>query len=175
MTKCLIKDSTDVLFPAYWEIYNSSFPLNEKRSLEDQLRIFSHPDYVLETWIEGEILTGFIGWWMCDDLRYVEHYAIHPDFRSHGYGSCFLSEWMNESPLPVLLEIEPVVDDVTRRRQSFYHRLGFQDSLIPHQQPPYHKGTPPVPLRLMTYPRQISEPAYQKFRQKQQTDIISYS
>jgi GNAT superfamily N-acetyltransferase len=140
--------------------------------LDEQIRIFSNPDYFLEVWAEKEALTGFIGWWNCGDLRYAEHYAIHPNCRSAGYGSRFLSEWMAESEIPVLLEIEPVVDGITQRRQNFYTRLGFKDNGIVHYQPPYHKETGAVKLWLMSYPQTVSKEDYEKFQLKQKIEIM---
>ncbi len=114
-----------------------------------------------------------IGWWNCDGLRFVEHYAINPAFRSSGYGSVLLSEWMNDEDIPVILEIEPVVDDLTQRRKNFYLRLGFKENDIKHFQPPYHKDTKAVELWIMSYPEKISMEVYRKFYQKQCNQITS--
>ncbi|MDR1103479.1 MAG: GNAT family N-acetyltransferase [Tannerella sp.] len=172
MRKTVIQSEDDPLFPVFCEICESSFPLSERRSPEDQRRLFSIDAYALEAWVEGDLPAGFLGWWDCGDLRYVEHFAIHPDCRSAGYGSRFLSEWMSESDLPVLLEIEPVTDEITRRRQRFYHRKGFKDNEIIHYQPPYHRETPAVHLWLMSYPQPLTPAAYEKFRRIQQTEIM---
>jgi ribosomal protein S18 acetylase RimI-like enzyme len=172
MTRYSVKDASDPFFPPLWEIYDSSFPLCEKRTYADQIHILSNRKYALEVWVEDETVRGFIGWWDCGDLRYIEHYAIHPGFRSAGHGSRFLSEWLNDSNIPVLLEIEPVTDEITRRRQAFYRRLGFKDNPIIHCQPPYHKDTAAVRLRLMSYPRPITNECYERFYKKQRTVII---
>lgn len=172
MKKIIINTTSHPFFPAFWEIYEPSFPLCERRSLEDQELIFSNETYHLEAWIEADRLYGFIGWWDCPGLRYVEHYAVHPEYRSSGYGSVFLSEWIKESDIPVLLEIEPVTDDISRRRQSFYKRLGLKENDIRHWHPPYHRGMDRVELWLMSYPDPIQKDTYNMFIQKQRTEII---
>ena len=172
MKRIKIESTENKFFPSFWEIYESAFPLCERRSLEDQIRIFTIDYYHLEAWIEEDKLLGFIGWWNCEDLRYVEHYAIHPDSRSEGYGSTFLSEWVRNDKKLVLLEIEPVEDEISQRRQNFYHRLGFIDSPIRHWHPPYHKGMGRVDLWLLTYPDLLEENIYQKFHEKQKQVII---
>lgn len=172
MNRIVIESIRNRFFLSFWEIYESSFPLCERRSQEDQIRIFALNYYRLEAWVENNNLLGFIGWWDLKDTRYVEHYAIHPDCRSEGYGSKFLKEWMEDSDKLVLLEIEPVKDEMTQRRQNFYHRLGFIDSEIPHCHPPYHKGMKPVNLWLLTYPNGLTPEICQKFREKQRKVII---
>ncbi|MDR1455812.1 MAG: GNAT family N-acetyltransferase [Tannerella sp.] len=174
MKRTVIRSAEDPFYPAFLALCESSFPLSERRSPEDQRRLFSEDAYTLEAWAEGDLPAGFLGWWDCGDWRYAEHFAIHPACRSTGYGSRFLSEWMHESDLPVLLEIEPATDETARRRQRFYHRLGFVDSDIVHYQPPYHRDMPAVRLWLMSWPQPLTQAAYEKFRQIQQTEIIPF-
>lgn len=172
MKRIKIQSTESEFFSSFWEIYESAFPLCERRSLEDQIRIFNIDYYHLEAWVDGKQLLGFIGWWDSDDLRYVEHYAIHPDFRSKGYGSKFLSEFMEDEKKLVLLEIEPVVDEISQRRQNFYHKLGFIDSPINHWHPPYHQGMGKVDLWLLTYPTSLEDGVYQRFHKTQKEIII---
>jgi GNAT superfamily N-acetyltransferase len=140
--------------------------------LEEQIHIFTNDTSFLDVWIETKTLLGFIGWRDCGELRFVEHYAIHPAYHSQGYGSLFLSGWINQSSLPVLLEIEPAVNETSRRRQQFYRKLGFRDNAVKHYQPPYHKGEKSMNLWLMSYPHEISTNCYEKFCFKQRTEIM---
>lgn len=172
MERIIITSIAHPMFSSFWSIYETAFPLCERRSLEDQVRIFLLPDYRLEAWVKNNDLLGFIGWWKSSGIRYVEHYAIHPEHRSEGYGSRFLSEWINDDHSPVLLEIEPAVDELSKRREAFYQRLGFIGSDIRHWHPPYHKGMDNVHLWLMSYPASISEKDYEAFVLKQQSEII---
>jgi hypothetical protein len=52
-------------FQTFWEIYEPAFPFCERRSLEEQIRIFSNETYFLDVWIENETVQEFIGWWNC--------------------------------------------------------------------------------------------------------------
>jgi ribosomal protein S18 acetylase RimI-like enzyme len=167
-----IKNEKDLFFQAFWEIYEGAFPFCERRSLEEQVCIFANETYCLNAWIKNETILGFIGWWSCEDLRFVEHYAIHPAYRSKGFGSLFLSEWIDQNTTPVLLEIEPALDELSQKRQRFYQKLGFKDNAIKHYQPPYHKGEKSLRLWLMSYPDKISASCYERFYLKQQTEIM---
>ncbi|MDR2765554.1 MAG: GNAT family N-acetyltransferase [Tannerella sp.] len=170
--KTLVQSPDDPLFPAFLALCESSFPLAERRLPEDQRLLFDKDTYTLEAWVEGDLPAGFLGWWDCGDLRFAEHFVIHPSCRSRGYGSRFLSEWMRGSDLPVLLEIEPVKDETTRRRQRFYHRLGFKDNEMTYYQPPYHREMQAVHLWLMSWPQPLTQRSYEKFRQLQLTEIM---
>jgi ribosomal protein S18 acetylase RimI-like enzyme len=173
MKKILIKTTEDAIFPTLWEMYESSFPLCERRALEDQVQIFLNDDYTLEAWIDdNNNLIGFISWWDCNDWRYVEHYAIHPTCRSGGYGSALLREWINENPTPVVLEIELVIDEITQRRKNFYFRLGFKENQIKHFQLPYHKDEGCLEMQLLSYPDLIPEDDYQRFHKKKCKEIM---
>ncbi len=167
MKRININSTGHPLFLPAWKIIESSFPLSERRTLDEQIRIFADNTYFLEVWVDGENVLGIIGWWICDNLRFVEHYAIAPEYRSSGYGSSFLSEWIADGKTPVLLEIEPVIDKITQRRKNFYMKLGFVENDIKHLLPAYHKETGSVEMWILTYPHQISEKEYQQFYSKQ--------
>lgn len=172
MDRIRLKSVEHPMFPSFWDIYGSSFPLNERRGIDDQMKIFSDDTYFLEIWVDGQQVLGFIGWWDCGDLSFVEHYAIHSGSRSSGYGSAFLSEWMKGQSKSIILEIEPVVDEITLRRKNFYTRLGFVENDIEHTQPPFHKETGAVPMRIMSYPQSISKDTYVRYSKKQREEIM---
>ncbi len=172
MNRITINSITHPLFEAFWELYEPAFPLCERRTKESYARVFTNPDFHLEMWVECGRIHGLIGWWECPGVRFAEHYAIHPDLHSSGYGSRFLKEWMAESATPVLLEIEPPVDEITNRRLNFYKRLGFHENNIYHLQPPYHAGMGPLHLEILSYPQVISGATYQAFVHKQRTEIM---
>ncbi|MDR3047829.1 MAG: GNAT family N-acetyltransferase [Bacteroidales bacterium] len=168
----VVNTITNSYFPNLWKIYETAFPWSERRDLDSQNRIFTNPNYFLEIWTDKDMVLGFIGWWKCIDLLYVEHFAIHPNYRSQGYGQLFLSEWIAKKKMPIILEIEPVMDKLTLRRQKFYHRLGFKTNNIVHVQPPYHKDTEALNLWLMSYPHLILKNQYAVLKNQQLTEII---
>lgn len=157
-------------YPQFVDLYLSAFPLYERRNPDTLPDIFARADYHVDAWVSEDKLLGFLAWWSNDDFSFVEHYAIHPDSRSFGFGSRFLQEWMNEHKETIILEIEPVVDELTGRRLSFYQRLLFStNEHIRHEQPPYHKGLQAVPLEVLSFPGKITEEQYQHFKERQAT------
>ena len=63
----------------------------------------------------------------------------------------------------ILLEIEPPVDEMTERRYSFYKRNGFFMNPFYHIQAKYHLGDEDYELKIMTYPRLLTDEEYRSF------------
>lgn len=171
LKKFRIGDAAHPAFAEFWQIYQDSFPLHERRALEDQREVFQNDTYHLRGWEENGRMIGFLGWWTAPRFTFAEHYAIRPGLKSQGHGTRLFAEWLAEAPAPVILEIEPVVDDTTRRRLRFYQRLSFVENPWEHHQPPYHPGMAPVPLRLLSRPGAVSEETYRDFVRKQREEI----
>lgn len=177
-----IRASDHPLFPPAWEIYEKSFPHAEKRSLEGQYRVLARNAYHLDVWRDtNAVVIGLMGWWDFPGARYLEHYAIAPEARSGGYGSRILKEWMGNEDKRVILEIDPVVDEISRRRRAFYERLGFAENPMEHAQPPYRRhGLSQgeradkeewIPLRVLSWPGPIDRAEYAAFRRVLETDV----
>jgi ribosomal protein S18 acetylase RimI-like enzyme len=170
--KIRIDSTTHPRFAEFWSIYEHSFPLCERRDLSRQETIFQNPTYRLEAWLEEDQLIGFIGWWSHPHFTYVEHYAINPNLKSKGHGTRLLKEWMAGTPTPIVLEIEPVTDETTRRRLNFYRKLSFVETSFPHRHPAYHRGLPPVDLDLLSHPKKIPEAIHRELLGKQKIEIM---
>ena len=110
--------------------------------------------------------TGFLGFIACWELatcRYVEHLAVNDLLRGRGYGSRLLGDFVRAPGEPVLLEIDPVTDDVSAARLRFYQKCGFVENPYAHRHPPYRAGFAPHLLVVLTSGRAISEEEYQRF------------
>lgn len=64
----------------------------------------------------------------------------------------------------LVLEIDPLKDDISKRRKGFYERCGFTKNFYTHIHPPYHKGNEGHELVIMTCPEQISRETFDLFR-----------
>lgn len=189
-----VRDATSPWFPIVWEVYESAFPESERRSLPAQLEVFRQPNYRLDAWFDAwfdadavphakhgarpdirgdgrDAFIGFMGWWEYDDFRYIEHIAIAPQARSGGKGSTLLQSWMDNAQTPVVLEIDPVVDEVSQRRLHFYQRLGFVENDVEHQQPHFQGGSEMVPLRVLSFPALMSGEQVEAFMRALHNDV----
>ncbi len=70
---------------------------------------------------------------------YIEHFCILPEMRNKGYGQNIL-KLLREKRENVILEIDPPIDAIPRRRKEFYIRNGFIENPYSNVHLPYHKG-----------------------------------
>lgn len=132
-------------------LYLSAFPANERRSVE-KWRQLSTADARFSVFAicRGGEFCGFISVWNFATFRYVEHFAVEARLRGKSIGSKVLRCLKTAAPsVPIVLEVEPPCDDMTRRRVRFYEGNGFVLSDLPYLQPPY-EGTEWFSLCLMS-------------------------
>lgn len=193
-----ITSTSDPLFKSCWDIYCSNFPLEERRDLLEQKRIFNtycnNPQeenniFIFNALLEkcdnnkninGNIfkvdgvncsLVGIFSYWNFTRVAFGEHLAISQNVQGMGIGKIaidHLKRYATEQKKPILLEIEVPRDSITRRRESFYKKLGFKENPHEHFQPCYHKGDEPIEMVIMTWPEVVDEAAYNQFRTEQQ-------
>ena len=64
---------------------------------------------------------------------------------------------------PLILEIDPPVDDISIRRKGFYERCGFVENLYSHTHPPYHVGNHGHDFVIMSSPKMLTPNEYDVF------------
>lgn len=152
--------------PVYAEamdLYRASFPSHEQREEAAQRELMGRPEYHFNLIYEEERLAGLLLCWETERFLYVEHFCIHPLFRGRGYGQRAL-EMLRERGLPVILEIDPPVDAVARRRRAFYERAGYQANPFEHVHPPYHRDCRGHALMVLSQPRRLTGEEYADFQ-----------
>ncbi|PKV67244.1 GNAT family N-acetyltransferase [Pontibacter ramchanderi] len=158
-----LTDSSHHLFEEAWQLYEQSFPLEERRPLSWQQTIMPHGNYRFELVLLEGNLVGILLWWSFEEIRFIEHFATVPALRGQGYGKLILKDFASREERPVLLEVEPPHTEIQRRRIRFYEQNAFILNHHPYQQPPYHHGQPPLKLLLMSHPTSISHDAVSRF------------
>ena len=112
--------------------------------------------------LDGSAFVGDMLYWETPDFRYIEHFCILPALRGQRYGSRALSMLPNDRP--VILEIDPPVDEIAIRRKGFYERCGFTANPYPHVHPAYHKGIRGHDLVLMSRPDGLTDKQCRAFQ-----------
>ena len=159
-----IQNADDPLFSRVWEIYGYSFPRYEQRTFEHQQAAFRSPLYHLDACVEGGEVIGLIGYWIFPDYAYIEHYAMAREARGRGYGTKILGDFLARmAGRIVVLEIDPVVDEVSTRRLEFYQRLGFQESPFRPPCPKYRPDEVEGELWVLTWPTTVDCDFYERF------------
>ena len=160
---------SDPWFTHFLELYHAAFPEYQRRREADLAAVFRQPDYHLDVWSADGEFAAFMSWWDFPDVRYVEHLAVAPDKRSLGIGQKLLRIWLPSSETPACLEIDPVKDEMTNRRLAFYRRAGFMENPdIMHGVPSLIEREYMTPGELLTWPRTITRPEYDRFQARLQ-------
>lgn len=165
-----VTDMRDAAFEECWSIYTESFPEEERRDIREQEKIFARENYHFTTISEENAplqILGILAFWVFPDSLFLEHLAAHPRRKGKGIGTAaigYLQELSREKyRRPVVLEIEIPTDEISRRREHFYTRLGFSVAPYRHLQPPFHRNTAAVPMNILSWPHEISEKDYHRF------------
>lgn len=156
-----------------WELYEKSFPVAERRNAKDHLRACADERfYPLSVW-EGQRLIGLMFFWGWDSYRYLEHLAINPELRGHGYGSQLL-RYLRNSEHTIILEIDPLENELSVRRLQFYERAGY--TLTPYRfvHLPYRIGGEEQELLILSYPKMISKEQHSDFLSFVNEVVIQY-
>ena len=159
---------SDSLYPAFADIYASSFPIFEQRTKAQQLHAFADRRYRLDAYTDnrGTELIGFLSYWTFESFVYIEHFAINANHRGHGEGSKMLKAFLECSDannLIVILEIDPPIDAVSISRQHFYERSGLVLNGFVHMHPPYRNEYKAHELRIMSSGGVLSADMYNDF------------
>ena len=156
MRKIRLTQTSEEYFSAAWELYNQSFPIEERRLLSHQKEILNLDYYHFEVFVNDDLFVGIALWWEFEELKFIEHLATHPSLRRKGYGKLIIENFTFNDPTTILLEVELPENDVNKNRILFYQNLGFNLNLHPYYQPPLRSGSKPLRLLLMSFPNAIS-------------------
>jgi len=152
--KCLLKKT-----------YEESFPPNERRnfSLIDNL-IKQENRFCMSGLYKGEEYVGFISEWHFKSFLYIEHFAIEPSQRNQQIGFTVLKQFTEIQNKPIILEVEIPHNELSKRRISFYKRIGFTIDNHIYFQPPYHETDGWFEMRLMSFGKINLQESYNEIR-----------
>jgi ribosomal protein S18 acetylase RimI-like enzyme len=132
------------------ELYCSAFPANERREYSGLVQLLYNAECVVNLIFADQKIAGFIIVWEFQNFVFIEHFAIEPELRGQGIGEKSLTIITKNYYKPVILETEPPIDEMSKRRVGFYQRNGFHLLRNQYFQPSYDGIKPKVELRLMS-------------------------
>ena len=157
----------NALHPMYHkalELYKLSFPSHEQREALSQRKILEDREYHFSLVYDETVFVGLVLYWETESYIYIEHLCISPEARNRQYGEKVLSVLKDMHKI-IILEIDPPVESISKRRKNFYERCGFIENPYQHIHPPYHKGNSGHKLMIMSCPDQISREKYDAFNE----------
>ena len=148
-----------------WSLYEESFPVAERRKIEDHIRANENPLFhSLSAW-ENEELLGIVFYWEWNNYRYIEYLAVSPQLRGHGYGNLMIKH-IKDSNNTIILEIDPLINELSVRRLQFYERAGFTLTPYRFNHLPYRLDGIQQELLILSYPKMITK--------EQHTDFLNF-
>lgn len=144
------------------ELYEASFPPHEQRNSVSQEKLMEDGEYHFNLIYEEAEFVGILLCWETERFIYVEHFCILPEMRSRGCGQKALA-LLHQYGKPVILEIDPPVDQLSLRRKAFYERAGYRENSFLHVHPPYREKREGHPLTVMSFPDGLSDEEYEAF------------
>lgn len=157
MNQTRLKTIKDPYFKKAWSLYEDAFPAEERRFIDAQEEMMLHQQYHVDVILKDSEFIGILFWWEFDDLNYIEHFATSPKQRNKGVGKSILQNFIRDKPKPILLETELPDSPINKRRLNFYQRIGFHLNDISYTLPPIRSDMPPIELRILTYPQEVSQ------------------
>ena len=158
-------------FDKIYKIMCESFPEEEIRSREGQRALFENDNYRVLCLERGGEIVSIAAVWQFDTFTFLEHLATAKNLRGEGLGKSLLREIIDCSPSPVCLEVEPPVNELTRRRIGFYERNGMHLNSYPYIQPSLGEGRDAIPLLIMTSGCKIDETTFENIKNTLYTQV----
>lgn len=135
-------------FSDAFSLYESSFPEDERRTLAQLQKCFTNTNYRMNAYFLSDTFVGFVEYWIFNSFVYIEHIAVSVDYRGKSIGKQMIKN-ITSLNAPVFLEIELLIDEITKQRYEFYKNLNFEIINIPYYQPSYGKGKKSIELHLL--------------------------
>lgn len=106
-----IDDRNHLSLPFIQHLYETSFPLSERRTWDKVVELINHHPMQLLAINDDALLIGFAILWQAGDWKYLEHFAIDPSLRGKHYGSRVIQLIIETSRRRLVLEVEPPTDE----------------------------------------------------------------
>jgi hypothetical protein len=164
MIQLLSVTNPDRLNFEFKQIYESSFPEDERRDWNQLLELFGNKQFSLNEIYHQARFLGFITFWDLEEFSFIEHFAIQTSEQGKGYGTLAINQVLSMNSKPVILEVEEPFMETARKRILFYERLNFSVNNQSYFQPPYSLDKNSVKMLLMSYPSEIETSDFERIK-----------
>lgn len=160
MSSFQIRTATGNVPAEVMALYETAFPLYERRLWDQQLILLQNRELKLLIIEHDGEFAGFVFYWALNGFVFVEHFALLESMRGKGGGTTVMN-LLKEMFRLIVLEVEPAQYSVDAfRRLTFYKRLGYLEFDSAYLQPPYHPGEIYRPMVLMHIGDEDWQPYY---------------
>ena len=143
-----------------------SFPKSEIRSYLGQKKLLKDNRYKIYCEYKNDEIIAFLCVWDLEGVYFLEHFAVSKEYRNRGIGSNLIKKVCESLQGRIFLEVELPESDLQKRRIEFYKRCGFFYNAYEYFQPSFGKDLPAIPLKIMTYCKQINFEEFLEIKKK---------
>ena len=114
----ILEDNNE--FRAIWKIYEEAFPADERRNLDNQIKVLRNENYNMYSIKDNRKIIGLFCVWNFKDFLFGEHFAIKKELRNRDLGKRALPEFLSKKSYKIFIgEVERPETDITKRRIKF--------------------------------------------------------
>jgi ribosomal protein S18 acetylase RimI-like enzyme len=148
------------------QIYESSFPEDERREWKQLLELLNNAQFCFYEIYDQQKILGFISIWNLTEFSFIEHFAIQDTDQGKGYGTQTIKKVLSMNSKPVILEAEEPFTENARKRIAFYERLNFSVNNFSYFQPAYSTEKNSIKMLLMSYPTIIYPEDFKRIKDR---------
>jgi GNAT superfamily N-acetyltransferase len=174
MIQLLRLTNPEKLNSVFKRTYESLFPPNERRELDQLFDLLGNTQFKLYEIYLQEKFVGFISVWDLTEFNFIEHFAICAPEQGKGYGTRVLSQLLSMDSKPFILEVEEPLTETAQKRISFYERLNFSLNSGSYFQPPYSIEKSSIKMQLMSYPITIEPEDFERIKAKIHDQVYGF-
>ncbi len=128
-----LKDSSDIYYSKAISLYESSFPENERRTIDGFYKMGEA--FTFNCFIDKDKFIGILLTLDYKDIKNILYLAITPEYQNQGYGKKVLDYLHTFTNYRVIADLEEIRDDVDNndqriRRQQFYINNNFHPTKV---------------------------------------------
>jgi ribosomal protein S18 acetylase RimI-like enzyme len=148
------------------QIYEASFPEDERRDWKQLLELLNNTQFSLNEIYDQQKFLGFISIWNLNEFSFIEHFAIKGIYQGKGYGTQAIKQVLSMNSKPFILEVEEPFSENARKRIAFYERLNFTINDFNYFQPPYSVEKRSIKMLLLSYPTKIYPEDFERIKDR---------
>jgi ribosomal protein S18 acetylase RimI-like enzyme len=156
------------------QIYETSFPADERREWTQLLELLNYTQFSLNEIYDQQKFLGFISIWNLTEFSFIEHFAIRVDEQGKGYGTQAIKQVLSMNSKPVILEVEEPFTENARKRIAFYERLNFTVNNFSYFQPAYSAEKNCIRMLLLSHPTRIYPEDFERIKDRILDRVYGY-
>lgn len=170
-----IENSSDPFFIKTYELYCAAFPPSERRNLGGlEYMLHYNSQFRADALMKEDNFCGFFTYWTFPRFVYVEHFAVDPTMRGQNIGSEVMSTFMENTKLPIVLEVEMPEGPDSIRRIKFYEKLGLKVISHNYVQPFYDGSGNILPMLIMSNDYHFADKHFKLIKNTLYKEVYNY-